>query len=111
MYESNGTLRVRTFTAGGALPIPDAIVRIFGADEENRSFARSTVTDRDGVGIFNNVPAPSVEYSLSPNPEERPFSTYSLEVNAEGYATQFIRDVTVFSGIESYQPINLIPTV
>ena len=109
MYESNGTLRVRTFTAGGALPISDAVVRIIGADEDNARFARSLVTDRDGVGVFKNIPAPRIEYSLSPDTSELPFATYELEVFADGYARQKISDVTVFSGIESFQPINLIP--
>ena len=109
MYESTGDLRIRAFTAGGAIPVSGAIVRLWGADEENRDFIRSTITDRDGGGFFTDVPAPSVEYSLTPDPAERPFATYDLEVVAKGYATQKISGVSVFSGIESYQPLNLIP--
>ena len=110
MYDSKGDLRVRAYTAGGALPVNDAVVRLFGADEENRNVVMSVVTDRDGVAKFPALPTPNVEYSLTPSPAERPYATYNLEVSAEGYEAKIIRGVTVFSGIESFQPINLIPT-
>ena len=109
MYESSGTLRVRIFTAGGALPISDAVIRLFGSDEENLGFAASRITDRDGVSVFSELPAPPIKYSMAPNPTERPFSTYRMEVFAEGYSEKLINEVTVFSGIESYQPVNLLP--
>ena len=110
MYDSKGTLRIRAFTAGGALPIEGANVKLTGSDEETSDFVRSLITDMDGVAIFNELPAPNVKYSLSPEPTERPWANYALEVFAEGYEYQIIDDVKVFSGIESYQPLNLIPT-
>lgn len=110
MYDSKGTLRVRAFTAGGALPVSGALIRLWGADEENRDTVRSLITDRDGVGIFVDLPTPNIKYSMTPDPAERPYALYRLEVLSEGYADRVIEEVQVFSGIESYQPLNLIPT-
>ena len=109
MYDSNGSLRVRAFTAGGALPVSGALVRLWGIDEENRGTIRSLITDRDGVGIFTDLPAPNIKYSMTPRPAERPYSLYKLVVLADGYTSQTIEEVQIFSAVESYQPLNLIP--
>ena len=109
MYDSVGYLRVRSFTAGGAIPIEGAVIRLHGADEENYELFRSVITDRDGVGFFKELPTPNVSFSLSPRPQESPYALYDLEITAEGYDPQIIKGVQVFPGIESYQPINLIP--
>ena len=109
MLNSSGTLRVRTYTAGGALPVKGAVVRVTGASEDNRLVSYSTITDRDGLGEIFILPAPSVDYSLAPSPAELPYSVYDLEISADGYYTKRIRGLTVFSGINSVQLVNMIP--
>ena len=109
MPESSGTLRVRTYTAGGALPVEGAIVRVKGASEDNRLVSFSTVTDVDGLGELFTLPAPSQSLSLAPSPAELPYSLYDLEISADGYYTKTIRGLTVFSGINSIQLVNMIP--
>ncbi len=109
MPDSNGTLRVRAYTAGGALPIEGAVVRVMGASEGSRLVSFSSVTDRDGLSDLITLPAPAVNYSLSPNPAELPYSIYDLEVSAPGYFTKRINGLTVFSGINSVQLVNMIP--
>ena len=110
MLESQGSLVVRTYTAGGALPVAGAIVRIEGAEEDNRLVAYTLVTDRDGLTKKVFLPAPSVSYSLSPSPAEAPFSLYDIEITATGYFPKKISGLTVFSGIDSVQLVNMIPT-
>ena len=110
MLNSNGSLRIRAYTAGGALPVPGAIVRIRGADEDNRFIARTLITDRDGLTKKVELPAPSASYSLIPDSNETPYSVYDVEISAPGYYTKRIDGLTVFSGIESVQLINMIPT-
>lgn len=109
MLNSNGRLRIRAYTAGGALPISGATVRIKGAEEDNRLVAYTLVTDRDGLTQEITLPAPSVEYSLSPDPAEQPYAVYDLEITAPGYYTKRIRGLTIFSGVNSIQLINMIP--
>ena len=109
MLNSNGTLRVRTYTAGGALPVVGAVVRIRGAEENNRMVSYSVVTDRDGVTPKVTLPAPGIRYSLAPNPSEQPFSVYDVEISASGYYNKRIYGLTVFSGVDSVQIVNMIP--
>ena len=110
MLDSEGTLRVRAYTAGGALPIADAVVRIKGAEEGNRLIAYSLITDRDGTTEAVKLPAPSLIYSLSPSPAEAPFAVYDIEISKEGYYSKVINGVNVFSGVNSVQLANMIPT-
>ncbi len=109
MLDSSGTLTVRAYTAGGALPVSGAVVRIFGASEWNRLVVYSSVTDRDGLTERFTLPTPSASYSMTPSPAELPYSLYDLEISAPGYYTKRINGITLFSGINSVQLINMIP--
>ena len=109
MLGSTGSLRIRAYTAGGALPVVGATVRIRGAEEANRLVNYSLTTDRDGITESVSLPAPSVEYSLSPDPVESPFALYDVEIVAPGYYSKTIKGLTVFSGVESIQLVNMIP--
>ncbi|MBE6532641.1 MAG: hypothetical protein E7676_03920 [Ruminococcaceae bacterium] len=110
MLDSVGTLIVRAYTAGGALPISGAVVRIKGAEEANRLVSYSLITDRNGITEAISLPAPSLSYSLSPSPAESPFALYDVEVSADGYYSKRINGVSVFSGINSVQLANMIPS-
>lgn len=109
MLNSQGTLRVRAYTAGGALPVKDALVRVRGASEDNRLVSFTSVTDRDGLSELIELPAPQRDLSLAPSPEELPYALYDLEISADGFYTKQIRGLTVFSGINSIQLIAMIP--
>ena len=109
MLDSFGTLSVRAFTAGGALPVGDAVVRIFGAEEDNRYVANSLLTDSDGITPIVSLPAPNVSYSLSPSAARLPYSVYDIEVSAAGYYPKRIYGVPIYSGIYSLLPFNMIP--
>ena len=109
MLNSSGSLRIRTYTAGGALPVKGATVRITGAEEDNRLITYSLLTDRDGQTDLVTLPAPSADYSLTPDPAEPPYSVYDLVITAPGYLTKRINGLTVFSGVNSIQLINMIP--
>ena len=109
MPMSSGTLRVRAYTASGALPVSGATVRVFGAMESNRLVAFSSITDVDGQSELFTLPAPLLDLSQAPNPSGLPYSLYDLEISAPGYYTKRIRGLTVFPGINSVQLINMIP--
>ena len=109
MLASEGKIRIRAYTAGGALPIEGATVRIMGAEENNRLVSYSLITDRDGLTESVSLPAPDVNFSLSPSPNEKPYALYDIEITAPGYYSKKINGLSVFSGIESVQLINMIP--
>ncbi len=110
MLNSEGTLRIRTYTAGGALPVNNALVKIRGAEEDNRLISYTLITDRDGLTPLVTLPAPNVEFSLSPGPIEKPYSVYDVEISAPGFYTKRISGLTVFPGVNSIQLVNMIPS-
>ena len=73
-YDDNGRLRIRTYTAGGALPVARATVRITGSNEENRFIEYTVLTDVDGITEAILLPTPALAYSTSPNSAECPFA-------------------------------------
>ena len=109
MLDSSGTLRIRAYTAGGALPVAGATVRIMGADENNRLINYSLTTDIDGLTKAVTLPAPLIEYSMSPTAAEQPYSVYNVEITAPGYLSKKISGLNVFAGVDSIQLINMIP--
>ena len=109
MLESNGRLRIRAYTAGGALPVENALVKIRGTDENNRLVAYTLLTDVDGLTPEVPLPAPPEISSLSPAPKESPYSVYDVEISADGYFTKKISGMTIFSGVNSVQLVNMIP--
>ena len=109
MLEDFGNFRARAYTAG-ALPVEGASVRILGAEEANRGVAYSLITDLDGLTETVRLPAPSREYSMSPDPTEAPYSLYDLEISKDGYFPKRIYGVMIFAGVSSLQEINMIPS-
>ena len=109
MLNSEGKIRIRAYTAGGALPIEGATVRIRGAEEDNRFVSYSLLTDRDGLTESVSLPAPDIDYSLNPDAYEKPYTIYDIEIVAPGYYSKRINGLSVFSGIESVQLVNMIP--
>lgn len=108
-FDKFGKLAVRTFTAGGALPLSGAIVRIRGAVEENSEVEYSLITDMDGLTEEIELPAPSALLSQAPNPSEPSYGVYDVEVSAADYYTKRIRNIAIFENTKTILPVNMIP--
>ena len=109
MLTSSGRLRIRAYTAGGALPVEGARVEIRGASEGNSDVVFTSYTDLDGLSEEFTLPAPKIEYSLSPGSSELPYSVYNLVISKNGYFTKRITGISVFSGVNSIQVVGMIP--
>ena len=75
--------------------IPDAVSEEF-------------VTDDNGIAIDDQLPAPSLEYSMEPS-DNQPYSEYNVLVTAPGYNDRFISGVQIFPGENGIQNIELTP--
>jgi hypothetical protein len=100
---------VNVSIANEARPIEGALVRIRGADEDNKEIVHTLVTDSDGTTEKIKLPAKNRAFSLSPGSVETPYSRYDIEIKREGFYTKSIRGASVFSGVESIQIISMIP--
>ena len=107
-YTGKGYLRIKTYSADGALPISGAVVRIFGTDEENYGAEYMQITDVDGLtGVFT-LPAPKLAYSLSSDPAESPYATYRAEVRKNGYEDIDVEALQIFDTIAGVLPLNMV---
>lgn len=108
-YENFGNIRIRTYTAAGALPIDGVLVKIYGADEYNRDVTYSLITDENGITKEISLPAPPRAYSAAPGAKEMPYSVYNVELSKSGFYPKRIDNVPIFNGIDAVLPIEMIP--
>lgn len=105
---ATGTLTVVVHTAGDALPVPNARVTVTTLDGDNGGFLRTVVTDEDGRAPTLILETPPAAGSLSPG-GIRPYAVYRIRTEKEGFYTVENRDVPLFAGVNSVQPVELIP--
>ena len=108
-YENFGNMRIRAYTAGGALPVEGALVKIYGSDDYNKDTVYSILTDVDGITKEIALPAPPKVYSASPGAKESPYSVYNVEIAKDGFYPKRIDNVPIFNGIRALLPIEMIP--
>ena len=108
-YDSTGFLEIHTFTAGGALPVPNINVRITGTDEGNLGSGYTVTTDADGISDIISLPTPSKSYSMSPGAAEQPYANYDIEAFGAGYYPKKLVGVAIFEGAKSILPMEMVP--
>ena len=67
-------------------------------------------TDVEGLTEAISLDAPPKSLSMSPGSTERPYAVYDVDVTADGYASAHFEGVQIYSGVEAYLPVNMIPT-
>lgn len=103
---SYGLLRVTVRTAGGAVPVPRAIVTVKDANE---ALLAVFFTDENGNTPPLKVLAPPIENTQSPNSGGSPFFIYNVDTDRSGFRSVRNIGVPVYSGVTSVQPVELIP--
>lgn len=104
-----GYVKAEITTAGGALPVENAIVIITRRENGQTMLVRMLVTDSSGVTALAELPAPDIIYSENPDPESKPFAEYILSISAEGYYAVPEIVLPVFTTVKSIQPVSLVP--
>ena len=99
-------LRVETFAANRAYPIPNAVIRI--KNPADNSLIAVLVTNEDGLTESVELPAPSSTLSQTPEFPD-PFFNYNVDIRAEGYTPRENLNAQVFGGIDSLISANLVP--
>lgn len=107
--ESNiGYIIFRVSTARGAIPLMGAEITIRNDETGNFETIATVVTDNSGQSERIALPTRAKELSEVPG-NKKPYTTYNIEVRADGYYNQFFNNVPVFEGITSYQAVDMIP--
>ena len=105
--DTTGELRVRVNSEIADLPIEDARIEIFDADNPNNILYEGR-TDANGLAEPFELPTPPLEYSMEPN-ENQPYATYSVRVTKEGYDNQLISGAQVLPTVRGEQNVSLLP--
>ena len=103
---TTGTLQMRVTTADGAVPVPDATVKV--RDGQGHT-VEVLSTDANGMTAVVTLFAPSRHFSLSPYTSHLAYSLYEVMVTHLGYIPQFVRGVRVFDGESGLLPVDLVP--
>lgn len=104
-----GYLSLRIGTAGGALPVAGADIRIVGADPANEGIVYLLTSDQSGRTEKITLPAPQKALSQSPGSAAESYATYNITVFRDGFYTQRILRLPVFPTITSTQFVEMIP--
>lgn len=103
-----GTLIFQVTGGQGAFPVPNATILLTKQLNDQQSLSFTVVTDESGKTAPVSLPAPSRELSQRPG-NGIVFATYQAEITAPNYVTTEIRDLPVFDGITTIQPVSLSP--
>ena len=105
MNES-GYITLIARTAGGALPLENAIVTV---KDGAGSILYVVFTDKSGRTPPLIVPAPPKANSSAPNTGEPPFYTYNIDTDKKGYVSVRNVNVPVYPAITSIQTVEMLP--
>lgn len=106
--EETGYLRVEVKTGRSAVPVPGAHVTISRLIDDTPVLYRLMRSNENGDTPLVPVPTPRQALSQSPG-NGKPFATYNIRVQQDGFFTVQNVNVPVFSGIVAIQPVELIP--
>ena len=103
---SYGYLTVKVRTAGGAIPVPRAIVTV---KDENEALLAVFFTDENGNTPTLKVLAPQKSNTQAPNAGGAAFFSYNVDTDKAGFKSVRNVGVPVYSGVTSIQPVELVP--
>ena len=103
---STGYITVHAYSSYAQLPVKDVAVSVTASDGTAIAMA---LTDRNGQIKSIPIPVPDREASLTPNPNEKPFTNVNLYARARGFEQAEYENLQVFPDTVTNQNIELIP--
>ena len=102
-----GQLKIQVTSGQRSVPIPNATIEISYTGDPD-SVLETVSTDENGQTPVVDLPAPPVEYSMSPS-ENQPYSEYNLKIHSDEYKPVTISGAQILSGVEGLQLVSMIP--
>lgn len=106
--DSTGGLIVQAYTAEQTKPLENARITISRENGGKEELIRFLTTNSDGRTPTVRLPAPSKNFSLSPN-EPQGFYNYNIRIDYPGYYTEEQINVPIFPDTTAIQNAALIP--
>ena len=105
-----GYLRVFVFTGQTAEPLPGARITVSRDTETGSVLYANTVTDRDGLTPIIVLPSVDPAQTMQPG-TAKPYISYDIRVNADGYQTAIYKGVPVYGGNSVTQSAGMYPLI
>ncbi|WP_458408093.1 hypothetical protein [Anaerotignum sp.] len=105
-----GTLIFQVTGGQGAFPVAGATITLTKQLNDSQRLSFTITTDESGRTPPLSLPAPSRELSQRPG-NGIVFAAYQAEISAPNHVTTEIRDLPVFDGITTIQPVSLSPDI
>ena len=107
---SNGFIKVQAYSGLGAFPVKGVRIRITKEIGDKEIFFVNDVTDESGKTQARSLPAPNLSMSQTPGQPGAlpPYSTYTLIAEKPDYITLIKRDLPIFPGVISIQPLEML---
>lgn len=102
-----GNLRIEASAGGRAIPVEDVLIIITRAEKPDEILAL-LLTDSNGATQTIRIPAPAEMLSESPS-DKTVNAVVNITAFKKGYYEVENRNVPVFTGVTSIQPVNMIP--
>lgn len=103
--DSRGRLQVLVTARPQSFPIENALVRISYTGNPEQTIEELR-TDSSGQTPEIELPAPPLEYSLSPG-ENQPYSEYTLQISAPGYEDLSVSGTEILPGETAVLPASM----
>lgn len=106
-----GRLITEVYTVDVGKPATGATVRITTSDSTGTpKVIEELISDDSGQTLSVELPAPPIEFSLSPG-EPMPYSVYNVDVVLEGYQPVKVENVQILPNTTAIQSVQLRPKV
>lgn len=96
-------------TARGAIPIKGAMVTVSRVKDDAVEIISIEHTDSGGATPKIKVETPPKEYTFDPNSDEKPYASYMIDTDMEGYYGVRNINIPVYADVVSIQTVDLIP--
>lgn len=104
--EATGSLRLHITSERQGLPVANAAISISYTGSPG-NILETITTDVNGQAYLPSLSTPPLEYSLTPDTEQQPYSEYTLQIQASGYEELTISGTQLLAGQTAQQNISL----
>ncbi len=106
--DSQGELIAIVTSLRGIYPVAGAKVTVFTGNYNDMQIIDTAFTDQSGRTRPFTLKTPAKQLSLESDNTAIPYSTYNLQISAEGYLDNLHINIPVFSGVTSIQRSNMM---
>ncbi len=103
---AKGYIQVHAFTSNAQLPLENVAITI--TDAAGNALAMRLTDDSGRIDAIE-IPVPDLSESLSPDPDEKPYTPLYLFARLDNYTQIEVENIQVFADTITDQNLELIP--